>query len=368
MPAILAPTRYHQALRDALRDLEPGMWRFFSSSEHWDRFADEVKVELLKRTYRMPESAHPELYEATREVASLLGVTAPVTLYKEQNAVQANARVLFVPGEVHIVLAGPVLNVLQGAELKALLGREIGHHKLWTEDGGSYWVADVLLCLLAGGPNAPSSFVQSAMRYARWTELYADRAGLTACGDVLASVGCLLKVETDLTSADPAAYIQQAEEVLGKASVTCETPEHPESFLRAHALKLWHEAGEGCDAELSKLIEGPTTLEALDLVGQRDATGLTRTVLSLLLSERWFSTEANLAHARRFFPDFEAPGAACQAELSIAPGLADYLAYVLLDFAVVDPDLETAALAHVVKTAGALGIAESFEKDRTKRS
>lgn len=53
-----------------------------------------------------------------------------------------NATLFFLPGEVHVVLQGPVLERLQGIELLALFGHELAHYRLWSEHGGDYIVTD----------------------------------------------------------------------------------------------------------------------------------------------------------------------------------------------------------------------------------
>jgi hypothetical protein len=83
-------------------------------------------------------------------------------------------------------------------------------------------------------------------------------------------------------------------------------------------------------------------------------------VVARLLGLCWFRSEAVLAHARAFFPRAE----------STAPGplpgplpadMAEHLACVLLEFAVVDEAHGEAALAHAWTEAQALGLTEPFE-------
>jgi hypothetical protein len=75
-------------------------------------------------------------------------------------------------------------------------------------------------------------------------------------------------------------------------------------------------------------------------------TDQTRRWLKLLLRETWFQTDAVRAHARLFFPDFAFAGPehadpGLIAALEAAPvRIRDYFCYLLLDFVVVDPELE----------------------------
>lgn len=207
----LTPVSYHRALCDTLRELEPGLWNWFASDDFESRNADQIRLELLKSTYRMPPAVHPELHGLAHDVAQALGIDASLPLYQAQDEGAMNAGLFFVPGEIHIVFGGPVLKTLAELELKALLGHELAHYRLWTEQDGVFRVANELIEYMASQGGAPSSHVQSALRNRRWVELYADRGSLVATRDLRAAVGCLVKVGTGLTSADADSYIAQAE-------------------------------------------------------------------------------------------------------------------------------------------------------------
>jgi hypothetical protein len=45
----LRPLAFHEALVAALQDLEPGLWRWFSSGGYGKKYADTVRVELCAR-------------------------------------------------------------------------------------------------------------------------------------------------------------------------------------------------------------------------------------------------------------------------------------------------------------------------------
>jgi len=68
-------------------------------------------------------------------------VAAPVTLY-QAGGDGANAALFYLRDEVHIVFQGKIATALKEDEFRALLGHEIGHHRLFHEDGGAYRVAD----------------------------------------------------------------------------------------------------------------------------------------------------------------------------------------------------------------------------------
>ncbi len=125
MPAVavpaLTPTTYHRALRDALRTQEPGLWAWYASDRFSEAQSERVRLELLKATYRLDPSGQAQLYAEATEVARRLGIEAPITLYQDGSDGSMNAGLCFVPGEVHVVITGPVLSRLEPIELRALL-------------------------------------------------------------------------------------------------------------------------------------------------------------------------------------------------------------------------------------------------------
>jgi hypothetical protein len=71
--------------------------------------AQRVRLELLKATYRLESTAHPDLYRAAGDVLRQLDLETPVTFYQATGETTMNAGLCFVPGEAHVVLAGRVL-------------------------------------------------------------------------------------------------------------------------------------------------------------------------------------------------------------------------------------------------------------------
>ena len=82
-------------------------WAWFSGDRQRDVQNDAVRLDLLKATYRIERDSNSSLYAAADEVAAALGLNFPITFYQAQNAAGLNASLPYMPGEVHIVLAGP---------------------------------------------------------------------------------------------------------------------------------------------------------------------------------------------------------------------------------------------------------------------
>jgi len=364
----LMPLPYHDQVVRYLRTEEPDVWRWACSAQAREEHAAEVRASLLKETYRLDAEAHQELHALCAAAAAALGLDVPVTLYQAGDG-RMNAALYYLPGEAHVVLQGPVLERLKGPELQALLGHELAHHLLWSRDGGIYHAADRILTATVNDPRAGDSHRQTARRYALYTELFADRGGAVACGDLSAAVAALVKVQTGLSGVSAASYLRQADEVCGPGATVSGAITHPEEFVRARALRLWCERDPEADAWTAGVLQGPLAMATLDLVGQQRLTHLTQRVVGQLLKPRCLRSEGLLAHARQFFPDFapaDTDDAPLATDLATAPGVHAYVSAVLMDFSVADRGLDDVPLAAAFDLAQRLGVAETFERDVSK--
>jgi hypothetical protein len=350
-----------------LRREEPRLWSWFASTAFEDRRAATVRLDLLKATIRLDRETHGPLYLAADEVAGQLGVTAPVTLY-QAGGEGANAALFYMPDEVHVVLHGQVTAALDAAELRALLGHEIGHHRLFREDGGAYRIAEQLVGSMAADPRAEASHQRTADLFRMYVEAYADRAALTVTGSLAPVITCLIKVQAGLKTASASAYLAQANEIFSAIEPTTEGVTHPETFIRARALFFWERGEPGADDELRRMLQGALAVDTLDLLGQWQLTEMTRALVGDVLAEAWMRTDPVLAHARLYFPDFEpaAPGppgnTARALMVSAHPSVRDYACFVLLDFAAADATLDDVPLAHVLRLAEYLGLRDRLEE------
>ena len=365
---ILAPLPYHTALRDYLKAEEPDLWRWFASAQAQAKYMEELRLELLKSTYRLHPDSHPGLYEAVSEAKQRLGLEVPVTAYQAQSQSNQplNAALFYVPGEGHLVFSGPALSLLDPNELKSVVGHELSHYHLWQCEQGEFHIADRLLQAVGQDARAVPSQVQSARWFQLYTEIFADRGSFQVAGDLHPVVASLVKMETGLAQVSPASYLAQAEEIFAATQVKTSGLSHPETFIRARALALWSQNGSACNDAITAMMEGAAELDELDLLGQQRWTEVTRRVLEQLLRPKWFQTPATMGHARSFFDDFQPAASAANVVLpgpaKLEPKLRQYLAYVLLDFVAADPDLEDLPLAAALQLAGALGVLDLLEK------
>ena len=363
---ILEPLSYHLELRDYLKSQEPELWHWFASAQAMADYTENLRLELLKSTYRLDTDSHPELYQHLADAKSRLQLDIPVTLYQAQHSPQPNATLFFIPGEGHVVFAGPLLTVLNGDEIKSVIGHELAHYHLWRRDGGKFHIADRLVQAVANDPRAAASHEQSSRRFQLYTEIFADRGSLWVTGDLHPVVASLVKIQTGLSQVSAAGYLKQAEEIFSKGNVATEGLSHPEAFIRARSLALWQEKRDAATAQISDMIEGAVALDQLDLIGQMRLAAATKRLLECLLRPKWFQTPAVLGHAKLFFDDFRpANGQVSTVPEGLKytdPKLREYLCYVLLDFTKADPDLDDLPLAATLELSRQLELDPQYEK------
>jgi len=368
--AALCAMPYHDQVVALLRQQEPEAWTWASSAAARSDRAQEVRAFLLQHSYRLDADAHPQLHACCAAAAARLGVTAPVTIYQGSEQ-HANAALLYLPGEAHIVFNGSLLERLVGAELEAVCGHELAHHLLYERDDGAWFTASRLLGMAQDDPGSNASLRETARLFALYTEAFADRGGAVACGALEPAVAALVKSQTGLATVSAASYLRQADEICAALAARSDAVSHPEVFVRARALRLWceaHAAGDAgaeaeADAWLRTVLEGPLAIDALDLPGQHRLTAITRRVIGQYIRPSALRSPALLAWARRFFPDAQAADAPDpMLRDDLAAGAHDYVAALLLDFAVADRSLEDVPLAQAIVLARELGLPEPFEK------
>lgn len=368
-PIRLIPTPYHAALCAHLKQHDPGAWSWFASARSQSDHTEALRLELLKRTYRLDRASHGDLYTLADTARERLDLDIPVTIYQAQHASALNAALYFIPGEAHIVIEGPMLTLLSPDEMLSVFGHELAHYRLWKDQDGDFLVTDRLVHAMANDPRAEPSHVHTARRLQLFTEIYADRGALIAGRDLKPVVAGLVKVQTGLASVSADSYLAQAAEIFSREQAITQGLSHPEAFIRARALALVADGHtDNADAAICRMINGPLALSSLDLLDQQRLAALTRRLLDALLAPAWFRTEPVLGQARLYFPDYQPPPAG-QADDRLAHDLVttderlrDYLAYVMLDFSVVDPELDQVPLAAGFVLADTLDLGDRLEK------
>jgi hypothetical protein len=351
---------------------------FKSHSKTWDFFAaamtkteqlNEYKTELLKNTYKFDEINDPVLFKLLNEAKEKLGLTSlPVHIYQEQNTDEINASIIFFHDEAHIVFSGPLRNIMDEQELLAVLAHELTHIKLYTMMNGEVEVADRIITSIANNYNSEPAYYETARLFRLYTEIYCDRGAYSVLGSTAPVITSLVKAATKLQSVNAESFIKQAEEIFTIENNTkAGNDSHPENFIRARAIHLWHEQKEEANKEIARMIEGLVHLNHLDIFKQKELTGLTREFLQLFLKPRWFQTTLVTSQAKQFFPNFSRKADAVltkeflekveKSHLSVK----EYLSYVLLDFVMIDQSLEAVPLGWAFQFAEDVGVKEVFD-------
>ena len=356
----LEPLAYQHDVIAYLQREERHAWEWSATGALGNEGGD-VRETMLRDTYRLEEGGHGPVFEACRMAMARLGIDAPFTLYQANDG-SMNASLVYVPGEIHLVFFGPILEKLAPAELLALMGHELAHYLLWSLGEREQYRASRVFDHALSYAEAKPSHRETARLLSLNTELFADRGAAIAANGPGPAIAVLVKVMTGLTSVDPEAYLRQAQEVettRGKS----QGMSHPEAYLRARALKLWWEDDPGLDVWLEKHLHGPLSIEALDLLGQARLTRMTREFLARLVSEFEEGSDEIATQLRAVFPDFSRQQEPLLnlAEIGIEridDATRDYFVALMFDLAMADSDATEVVMLAAAKIAAEVGATE----------
>lgn len=363
---------YHLSLANLLARRDPELWDWFKSDKIRQEAADELRLELLKRTVRLDRDANASVYAIVDEIAEALELDVPATLYQGGGVTRRNATLYFEPSEAHLVFEGDVLERLDEAELRFVIGHELAHHRLWTQDGGKFWAAHRLLAWAIDEAECPPAFNESARLERLYTEVFADRYGLWAVGDLEPALGAQIKLAYDVEDVSAAAYLAQAEEALdAEQGAAARGRTHPESYIRAALLAAWAHDPVVAEGRARTLIESAPEIDNLDLIGQERLADLTHWMLFEFLTDPWGSRDLIRDHAQTISPQLadSLSGARRESEdidrlrsaiAACSESVRVYLAYLLLDFVTVDPQLDDVMLAAALLFADDFGLSGAF--------
>jgi Zn-dependent protease with chaperone function len=376
LPVFPEPVPYQWSLCEYLKTEEADLWKWFSSNRVRQEHAENVRLHLLKSTYRIESETQPTLYSRARDLAERFGIDAPLTIYQAHSAGEMNAALAYDPGEVHLILHGAVQTSLTPVELDAMLAHELSHFLLYHKWGGDFFVSREIVHALSNDRAADPCHMQTARFWQLYEEIFADRGSLLAIGDLSASVSTLVKLHTGLSEVSAESYFRQAEEIFSKGHAGTQQLTHPEPYIRARALQLWETQRADGELEISRMIEGHAALDSLDLLGKKKVAQATRRLIDRCFTLPVLRTEVLLGHARQFFDDFAVADAdslpsddagifAGDLEI-IDQSLRDYYCYVLLDFATADRNLDDLPLSAALVTSRQVGLGERFSEIAAK--
>ena len=184
---LLTPLPYHRAVADILERENPASFALAAARRRRGAPSDELDQALLRSTYRLDPTAHPEPHAALARAAAALGRDRAGRAVRRRApaARQRRAGVRAGPGDRrgHRPARSTCSTT---SELCAVLGHELAHHVLWTADGGRYLAATRLLDAAEHDARTPAEYLETARRFRLATELYADRGALLATGSARA--------------------------------------------------------------------------------------------------------------------------------------------------------------------------------------
>jgi hypothetical protein len=338
---------YHQKVFDYFKGHKK-TWDFFAAAHTKEEQLAEYKTDLLKNTYKFDAAHDPQLFALLGQVQEKLGLQElSVHLYQAQHTEEINASIIYFHKEAHLVFSGQIRQLLSEQELLAVLAHELTHIKLYTMLEGQIEVTDRIITAIANNYNSEPAYYETARLFKLYTEIFCDRGAYAVLEDTTPVITSLIKAATGLPQVSAESYLQQAEAIFSADATTQATAfTHPENFIRARAIQLWHLQQEKAEPEIIRMIEGVMDLDRLDLFKQEQLVALTREFLDLYLKPRWFQTSLISSHAGQFFANYSPrPDAvlttAFREKLEEAhTSVREYLGYLMLDFALLDPSLE----------------------------
>jgi hypothetical protein len=342
------------------------VWQFFASHNLKEEKLKEFKTDLLKNTYKFDETTDTILYEKVELAKEKLQLPIKVFLYQAQHTEDMNASIVYVNGEAHMVFSGKIIQLLTDEELLAIISHELSHVKLYRELNGDIEIADRMITAIANHQGSTPAHYETARLFNLYTEIFCDRGSYIVTENYAPIISSLVKISTGLQKVNADTYIKQAEEIFGlDADTKTSGVSHPENFIRARAIWLWHTKGNEAEPIVKQMIEGNSNLDELDLFRQQQISSITERLIMLVLQPQWMQTAQTIALAKQYFGNLEIGKSLDKASLlsqteNLHNNLKDYLAYVLYDFATTDKALEDVPLGYCFFIADELKLEKSF--------
>ncbi len=246
-------------------------------AKHEQQGPQGTRRQLLSTSIRISQKMAPELSKITSECVEKLDVDIPLELYAYNSPNFNAACVKPEEGRLFIMFSSSLLDAFDFAELKFVVGHELGHFIFQHHDIPVGYV-------LKGKTQAGPALALQLTSWSRYAEISADRAGAYCCNDFNSVAKALFKLASGITSSivkfNLDAFLKQVEAMKVEDDALANSSfekdwfmTHPFSPLRVKALQLFHQSelamtGGTKKAELELGIEGlmalmePSYLEA----------------------------------------------------------------------------------------------------------
>lgn len=205
-------------------------------------------------------------------------------------------------------------------------------------------------------------------------------------------------MNTGLKDVNATSYLTQAREILTNNKKSTTQLTHPESYIRSVHLdemkknsSSHHKPVDGLNSkndpvaighpepvegqysnsettDIDALVRGPLDMQRIDLYAQGDLHNLTMQVIAVVFKPNWIRTDTVKNLAKRYgdgyvkFMDNLDLEALHTTVVDTAGSVQEYLCYLLLDFARVDPELNDLPLAHIFEIAEALDLGDRLQR------
>ena len=234
--ALFEELREHPLVLRTMRELE----------EHERRGPLGVRRQLLATSLRLTETMSPSLATITRECREALGVEIPLETYVYASPHFNAACVKPEEGRLFIMLSSSLLEAFQGAELRFVMGHELGHFVFGHHDVPIGY-------LLRGEEKPPPELALQLFAWSRYAEISADRAGAACARDSDAVARALFRLASGLRGTTVELHIEDFAAQVDEMQIEDQKPgqgapmqdwfsTHPFSPLRVKALKHYAES------------------------------------------------------------------------------------------------------------------------------
>ncbi|MRX39449.1 M48 family metalloprotease [Flavobacterium sp. LC2016-23] len=363
---MIKPFPFHSDLRDYFKKQDK-TWSWFSEEKIKAEQQEAFKTDLLKNSYRIDPDTEPKVYEILNVAKDKLGIIVPITIYQSQSMDGNNAGVVFFDNEAHIILSGTILKLLNEDELLVLFGHELSHIVLFSLENGDFEITNRIINTIASDSSSELFYYETARLYQLYTELFCDLGALKVSGSLETTIQTLVKLNTGLEKVSAESYLKQANEILERIEKGSNGETHPENFIRAKALEIFEKDNSGYYSKTEKIISGKTDLHQLNLFNKKLVFDTTKELISIILKPKWAQSEYCHALYKQYFANSAIRTDAfidAVFKLKIEnsrKNLKEYYAYVMLDFALCDPDLKEAFIGHILDIAEQLSLQEEMK-------